>query len=161
MNNLNYRKIEALYFKCRLIVTQNNKIIEYKKERKFDYTFNYDLLLKNYNIHNTEHNLVDYYGNIKKWIDDLNNEVSQVTNAYKDVFSTINNYQTKQRNLNFIDNSAFEERKAIFERYLIGNPEEFYKTLFSIGEKAKEYEDAINLCENHIKADNHISKVNV
>ena len=32
MNNLNYRKIEALYFKCRLIVTQNNKIIEYKKE---------------------------------------------------------------------------------------------------------------------------------
>ena len=32
MKKLNYRKIEALYFKCRLIMTQNNKIIEYKKE---------------------------------------------------------------------------------------------------------------------------------
>ncbi len=148
-----YLKLKELYDTTQSIIelktSDNNEIIEYKKERKFDYTFNYDLLLKNYNIDNTEHNLVDYYGNIKKWIDDLNNEVSQVTNAYKDVFSTINNYQTKQRNLNFIDNSAFEERKAIFERYLIGNPEEFYKTLFSIGEKAKEYELKVNEATNN------------
>ena len=148
-----YLKLKELYDTTQSIIelktSDNNEIIKYKKERKFDYMFNYDLLLKNYYIDNTEHNLVDYYGNIKKWIDDLNNEVSQVTNAYKDVFSTINNYQTKQRNLNFIDNSAFEERKAIFERYLIGNPEEFYKTLFSIGEKAKEYELKVNEATNN------------
>ena len=33
--------------------------------------------------------------------------------------------------------------------------------LLSTEDKAKEYEDALNLCENHIKADHHISKVNV
>lgn len=131
------------------ILVAKNKKVSIIETREKGYYFNYDLLLKNYNIDNTEHNLVDYYGNIKKWIDDLNNEVSQVTNAYKDVFSTINNYQTKQRNLNFIDNSAFEERKTIFERYLIGNPEEFYKTLFSIGEKAKEYELKVNEATNN------------
>ena len=96
-----------------------------------------------------ETNLVDYYGNIKKWIDDLSKEVSNVTNVYKEVFSTINNYQTKQRNLSFTDNTAFEDRKTIFDRYLIGNPEEFYKTLFSIGEKAKDYELKLNDATNN------------
>lgn len=33
--------------------------------------------------------------------------------------------------------------------------------LLSKEDKSKEYEDALNLCENHIKADHHISKVNV
>lgn len=148
-----YLKLKEFYDTTKNIIdlkTNNiNEIVEITNEKNPDYNFNYELLLKNYNLNSMETNLVDYYGNIKKWIDDLSEEVSNVTNVYKEVFSTINNYQTKQRNLSFTDNTAFEDRKTIFDRYLIGNPEEFYKTLFSIGEKAKDYELKLNDATNN------------